>query len=198
MVDPKIVSFYTPDYKPYAEALQASAKTFGLTVHAGLLGSFDSWHAVVMYKPRFILQMLESLERFDESQGVLWVDADACFRAKPDFQILTECDFAATQFRWSLGHPWEMLTGTLFFRNTPRVKDFIQMWSSLTEQNWKHHDTPEQMGLKEAWELNKKEQLPLRYLDLPVTWTWILPEFDNLYSGVPFIVHLQASRTMRK
>lgn len=188
---PKIVTFYTPGrYAEHAADLQKSAAEFGLEVDAKEV-LFDDWTSCVSYKPSFLLYQLQALA---DGEGVLWLDADSRVRKAPDWGLLSTADFACCLFRWSPHHTLEMLTGTLFLRRTPAMLDFVKRWMEETPK-WKHTDTPEQNSLTEVWKLYKNS---VRFVDLPKSWTFIEPEFQNLFvDTVPTFSHLQASRERR-
>ena len=193
----KVVSFFSPEYKLDAHDLAQSCHQFHIDYDIKAVPLFESWHAGVSAKPQFILEQLENIP---DGSGLLWVDADAKFVREPDFSIFNAVDFAACLFQWSPHHPVEMLTGTLMARNTPRVRDFVKRWM-LATPTWRkmNLDTPEQLSLKETYELQKDKPNALRYLNLPVEWVWILPEFDEMYRGKAAVIrHYQASRRVRK
>lgn len=189
----RLISFYTPGaYELHAQQLQESAKAVGLEVHARKIEGLSGWHHAVCSKPIFILQELSSCTE----DGILWVDADARFRVRPDTSILEGIDFASCLFQRNKNTPVEMLTGTLYFRNTPEVLHFVERWC-INTRKWKQasQDTPEQHSLRETFQAYKDK---VRFLDLPKEWVYIEPDFEKLYPDVtPIISHLQASRTLR-
>ena len=193
----KVVSYYSPEYLPYSYQLRESCHQFQVEWDVEAVPSFANWQDGVAYKPQFILEKLQSIP---DGSGLLWVDADAKFVREPDFSIFNAVDLAVCQFQWSKNHPIEFLTGTLMLRSTPRVKDFVKRWM-LATPTWRkaNLDTPEQLSLKETYELQKDHPNALRYLNLPVEWVWIEPEFNELYKGkCKIISHYQASRRVRK
>lgn len=186
------VTFYTPGpYADHALALKQSANALGEDVELFRIEGLTSWHHAVCSKPLFILQQLQACQE----DGVLWLDADARFRAKPDFSILENIDVAACLFQRNKNAPEEVLTGTLYFANNAHVKSFVEQWC-INTRKWRsaNQDTPEQHSLKET--LNSDETI--RFLDLPKSWVYIEPDFQELYPDLtPVISHLQASRTLR-
>ena len=189
----RVVSFYTRGpYALEAQALVESGKAHGVAVEAFERGPFPSWREAVCHKPRFIREQYEATT--EDYDGLLWMDADARFMATPPWGILDGIDYAITLFRWSASHPQETLTGTLYFRKTNAALMLLQDWERETERWAKEKDTPEQKALAQV----HARQRGLAFLDLPLTWTWILPEFDVRYPGEkPFIVHMQASRRFK-
>lgn len=192
-----VTSFYSPDYVTDAMELSRSCKRFGIESRILAVGNFDSWQDGVSHKPQHILEVLQTLH---DGSGLLWVDADARFLREPDWSIFNAIDFSACLFQWSPHHAIEMLTGTLFFWKTPRVIDFVKRWM-LATPTWRkaNLDTPEQLSLKETYELQKDHPNALRFLDLPKDWVYIQPDFRDLYPGmIPTIEHLQRSRTIKR
>jgi len=187
-----ITSFFTPNYRDQYDALHATATEFGLSVN-GVERRFDTWADAVSWKPFHILQQLYSI---GDGEGLLWTDADSRFRTIPDFRIFEAFDLAFAKFRWSKGHNWEYLSGTMFFRNTSTVRSMVEEWAASTEK-YRRTDTPEQNSLREVFDGVYKDKL--RWLNLPIQYVFIEPDFRTLYPGVaPVISHLQASRTNKK
>ena len=193
----RVVSFYSPDYVDCAMQLARSCDEFGIDREIDAVPIFPSWADGVSFKPQFIYQKLQSIP---DGSGMLWTDADSQFRSEPDWSIFNAIDFSACLFQWSPAHALEMLTGTVFFRKSPRVVDFVKRWM-LATPTWRkaNVDTPEQLSLKETWERQLKDKHPLRFLDLPKEWVYIQPDFQDLYPKmVPRIEHLQASRRLKR
>lgn len=196
----RVVAFYTNDaYAREARALHESLQAYALhyqTVHvAGLV----TWAEAVMYKPRFILTCLREMQ----ADAVFYTDADSEFRKKPDWSIFKDVDVSWSQFKRGMHHPVEHLTGSMFFRNTPEVRSFVEDWAQETSlPGYAARFTPEMDSLRVTWELKTATgpevwSKRLRYLDLPSAWVcWderkeIDPSID------PVIWHRQASRRHR-
>ena len=192
-----VTSFYSPDYVSDAMELARSCRRFNLESRILPMPMFDSWVDGVAHKPKFILDVLETIH---DGSGLLWTDADSKFFREPDLSIFNAIDFAASLFQWSPAHAVEMLTGTLFFRKTPRVVDFVKRWT-LATPTWRkaNLDTPEQLSLKATWEEDRTAKHPLRFLELPREWVFIEPDFKEMYPAmVPVVQHFQASRRVRR
>lgn len=196
MTPPLIFTFFTEGaYRRECEQLTQSAQALGLSVTAWSYNHLRSWHDAVCWKPQAILMALEGLPRFSD-QGLLWVDADARFRAVPDWSLLSGAEFGGHHFRWSPGHAEELLTGVMYFGNSTRTADFVRRWIVATEE-WRKRDkdTPEQKALMQVWGEECAGQNPLKFIELPSEWLWIEPEFATMYPDKqPVIAHTQASR----
>lgn len=189
-----IMSYFTDGsiYEHEAARLKASLEEFDIckyVVHRA--PACDTWGEAVRYKPAFIQEMLALFRHCD---GVLYVDTDAAFLREPDFSVFEDCHFAAHHFKRSPHAQEEILTGTLYFANTPTVKEMIDDWIVETVR-WKHSMTPEQDSLREIlprWQ----DQIIAKRLD--PEWCWIYDDFPAVYGQrMPIIEHYQASRKVR-
>ena len=189
MNEPLVVSFWTPSYGPYGDKLEESLKRFGIRHSVLEMDSeMSGWSEAVSYKPKFILSCLEK----NPCQDILWVDADAEFKSKPDWSMIDGCDVAWHKFKRSRNHEAEDLTGTMFFKNTDAVKALVTSWHAVTPVFQKTF-TPEQDSLKVCF-----QHSTLAHKDMPAEWVWIYDDFPTIYgSREPVIVHYQASRVMR-
>jgi len=190
------VAFYTEDgdgYEKEAERLIESFTSHNIEYAISKIKPMD-WQDAVCWKPEFILG---SLEHFESIDGILYVDADAEFMNQPDFRIFKDCHVAFHEFKRSPHHPTEILTGTLYFANTPLVKEFLEEWATET-QKWRNTDTPEQCAWRAIWDGWEKRLLKK---DLPPEWVWIYDDFPRRYGNRNpdeiVVKHYQASRRLR-
>lgn len=196
----RVVAFYTNDaYAREIRTLHESLQAHALHYETRHVAGFTTWSEAVIYKPRFILTCLREMQ----ADGVFYTDADSEFRKKPDWLIFKDVDVSWGKFKRSVAHPLEHLTGSMFFRNTPDVRSFVEDWAQETRlPEYAKHFTPEMDSLRVAWELKGQSGQPLwcqrlRYLELPPAWVcWderkeIDPSID------PVIWHRQASRRYR-
>ena len=185
----KAIAFCTPGpYEQEAARLRGSAMDCGVDLHVQLI-SACTWTEAVMSKPAFILQMMDLFK----DRPILYVDADAVFRSIPPAQEAA-IDFACHWFRRSPGHPIEMLTGTLWFKNTPLVREFVALWAETT-RGYAWSSTPEQESLAEAF---RKYKDRLIYRDFGPEMVFIFDDFKQIYpKAIPIIEHFQASRRLR-
>lgn len=206
----KVVSFHTnAAYEAEARKLRASLEELMIPHAIGSWGSPEwSWKEAVLNKPRFILEAMALISGMD----LLWVDADSIFRRVPDWSLLQATDVAAHRLCRGGVHAPEWLTGTMFFRNSPEVRVFVEEWASAAS-NWRHSDTPEQDAFRVLVEgehlrgpghrgmavpLPRWRWQGVRILELPPDWCWIFDEMPRLVPhGTPTIEHFQASRRLR-
>ena len=187
----KTVAYYTDNYEEEVIKLASSCQKFGIDADYVSVGGGYTWMQAVKMKPAFIMTMLNSLGNYD---GILYVDADAVFRAAPDWELFSTCHFAAHKFKRSRHHNVEMLTGTLYFANVPIIRDFVKRWDILTAAC--ETSTPEQDTLKIAFDYFHED---LSYWDFGPEYVFIHDDFKEIYPGVkPVIEHFQASRRLRR
>jgi len=186
------VAYYTNDaYKREADKLGASLSELciGFAIYAVYELAARGWKAAVMHKPRFILECLQQWEDYD----ILYTDADSIFRCIPDWRRFNTADLAGHLFTRSRHHGPELLTGTLFFKNNPRVHDFVRRWVEITT-NFQSSPTPEQESLAHL----VKHSPEIKFKDFGPEMVWIFDDFRAIYpQGRPIIEHFQASRRLR-
>ena len=189
-----VVGYYTTDgYAAEAEALAATCREFGLECALQEFSPFESWNHAVAHKPAFLCSIFDT---WPEMDGFLYVDADARFRQKPDFDFLQGVDFAAHEWKRTVHHEIEILTGTVWLLNSPTVRDFVADWAQATPA-FRHMDCPEQQSLRAVlpqWKDRMKTAL------LGPEWCWIEPDFEAHYPqhGPIVIAQTQASRRLRE
>ena len=195
-----IITFYTPEYEEQAMELVETCKQFDLKIKTYFKPSRGSWVHNCTMKAEVIEQALDECQN-----GVLWVDADARFRNKPNlFDNLNNYDFGCywipnvwnqprnTHLKpWSLGNE-ALAGGTLYFNNTSISKELISAWKKESQANptrW------EQQSLQKVWE--EFDNKGLRTYNFPQSYCKV---FDCKWFEVeqPVIVeHMQASRILK-
>ncbi len=182
----KVVAFYTNDF------YEAKARELAMSLGKHWTGPYEitklqgpkTWNEAVQAKPRFILDSLVS----SSCEGILYTDADSCLLCKAPEEILTG-DICYVPFKRDPHNPEEVLTGTLYFKNTMAVKAFVLEWIDATEK-YKGLDTPEQLSLKEVL-----EHTTLNVQKLPPEWCFIFDDMREMYPDAKAIFeHYQASR----
>ena len=186
-----VVAYYTEGtlYEREAQRLRASCHKFQVPVHIVAVPNLGSWNQNTSYKPEFLLNMLDMFKR----SNVIYVDADAEFRAFPElFWTLPErmktdvavYVFDRSEYKKSVGGT-EVLSGTIFFKNTFGAREILTRWKRRTQENLNEWD-------QKSLEIVLKGQFDL----LPGEYCKI---FDRMaHVTKPVIVHHQASRKVRK
>jgi hypothetical protein len=175
---PIVVFLLKPKYAVEARAMDRSARDFGLHTDVREVPDLGDWTLNCGMKPTFIRdRMLDH-----EGRPVIWLDADARVRKKPNLFYGQTCDFAA---HWRDGA--ELLSGTMYFGPTPLAWKLVTTWCD------------EQRKTPGVWDQKVLQNVipSIAGLDvkrLPSTYTRI---FDNDTMGEPIIEHLQASRRLK-
>lgn len=186
-----VTAYYTKNtiYEEYAENFILSLKKFGLFYEITPIDDFKDWYKATQYKPVFLKHMLEK----HHSHSIVYVDIDAIFCRYPHyFDKLDNApgvNIAVHILEHSKhrrkDHPPEMLSGTIFLKNTKEVKEIINNWIKVCNSDPMLWD---QRALERVLKSYKFHLLPEEYVVI----------FD--YMAVvkdPVIKHFQASRIAR-
>jgi hypothetical protein len=183
---PLFVSFYTPGlYAGKAARLLLSLRRLGLEYRIDEVEDLGSWDANTKYKAEFILAMLEA----HPGRNIVWVDADAVVRAYPALFYEMQGD-VGVHYR----NGKELLSGTMFFRNVPRVQALVKSWikeNAKTPQEWEQRTL--QRVLTKPWRFGRPR---VKVWDLPPTYCQIYDLMAD--AGEPVIEHFQASREAKR
>ena len=181
-------SFYTPDYAEVVKPLIESLERLKLPHEVLPIEDQGGFHANVRHKPRFILQQMEE---HTDKKYICWIDADAVVMRFPAAFYRLYADLAA---HWRDGV--DLLSGTMLWRNTPRVREFIGDWAETCENGLNSHLTcPEQQILQDM-----VPKTNLQVFNLPTEYCKIFDrvELNDLARTIdPIIIQNQASRTTR-
>ncbi|MBS0652912.1 MAG: hypothetical protein JSR39_05205 [Verrucomicrobia bacterium] len=195
---PIVISFYTKDtfYQLEVQNLIASCEKFGITSHIEPIASFGSWEVNCAYKPFFIHRKLQELK-----QPVLWVDADAVFKKKPEELPVFAKDFAVRiNSDIPIDHPSRIISGTIYANYTPGADALLRLWAKLCQEEinrlGRKEEFWDQISLRDA--LYSKDN-PAEFDTMPLTYTKIADHRgDLLLTEDPVIEHYQASRRYKK
>jgi len=140
----------------------------------------NSWRNNTGMKPSFILNCMDRFHKWN----IIYVDIDAKIRAYPVWFDTVVEDFAAnTQARK------ELLSGTLYFANNPRVRAIVVKWVEKQERLMHVFDQKNLENVIKDDETITVAELPPAYVQI----------FDLMaHHGEPVIEHFQASRRFRK
>ena len=186
-----IVAYYTKDtiYEDHARHLESSLSRYDVPYYIQEVPNLGTWLKNTSYKPTFLLSMLTKFPQ----QNIVYVDVDAEFLQYPVlFETLPELmtyDVAAYIFDRSCYNKsvkgFELLSGTLFFKNTEESKNIIERWEQRSQQNpneWDQKSLEHVLG-------ESHDLLPGAYCKI----------FDRMETVIePVIVHYQASREIRR
>lgn len=186
---PIIVSFYTPEYKIYADKMRQSAQKFGFETDIIAIEKKGNWLKTIYSRANFVKSMLEKHKR-----DVVWCDSDACFLQYPELFNNFTAEFGAhfldTKKLYGGGYPRdvELLGGTMYFKYCKNTLRLVDNWILDNEKfpdmhlsQWVLQETVKNWGGK--------------ILELPPTYCQI---FDSMASlGEPVIEHYVKSRSFR-
>lgn len=190
---PLVISFYTlqTPYELEVKKLKNSCEKYGIEAEIVGVESTGSWEKNCALKPLFILEKLRQLGR-----PVLWVDADAVFKQRPDFNEFEGCDLSVRMNEFlPKEHASRISSGTIFVRNNAAGITILEEWCQETEKVLQHKERTlefwDQMTLRDV--LNRNASL--RFFPLPLKYAKIF-DFDDLFISEKEVVieHFQASR----
>lgn len=188
-----IVAYYTGHriYHESAKKLIGSLNALGLNNYIiKEVKDLGSWQSNTQFKPGFLRHMLDECH----PKSLVYVDVDAIFERYPALfddldKWMPEVNIAAhvldhSKFRRKTCAP-ELLSGTLYIKNTFESKQIIEEWIDKCSENPGMWD---QVALAQVLSNHKFYLLPERYCCI----------FDYMAS-VPdkVIVHYQASRVAK-
>lgn len=185
-----VCAYFTPGYKKHIKRLRESLVKFDVPHDITRIEDKGDWYANMQYKPAFIKQMLEK----HHPNSVIYVDADAIFLkypklfdkldAKPKVNIAVHV-LDHSKYRRS-NHPPEMLSGTIFLRNSEEVGIIINSWVKEIHKDPRLWD---QVAFSRVLREYKYHVLPAEYTTI----------FDYMKDVKdPVIKHFQASRDVRR
>jgi len=144
-----------------------------------------SWKKNTQYKPTFIKDMLIKYPDY----SIVYTDIDSVFKAYPIlFENISE-DIAAhvfnrAEYSSSSKQTNELLSGTLYFKNSPESIRILDLWIAECA---KHPASWDQKALQKV--ISKFYKLPPQYCCI----------FDTMCTVKnPVVIHYQASRELRR
>ena len=186
-----VCAYYTENtiYKKHAKKLIESMHQFNLPYDVFGVPNKGSWYANMQYKPVFLSQMLEK-----HPYSIVYVDVDAIFCRYPEYfnklDAIPEVNIGVHILDHSRykrkTRPPELLSGTIFLKNTTTTKQIVEEWIRECRKNPHLWD---QRALASVLERYKYHLLPEEYTVI----------FDYMSSVKnPVIKHFQASRQNRR
>jgi len=187
-----VVGYYTRNtvYEKHARNLVDSLRRFNIPYDVEAVDDLGGWYKNTQYKPTFLKRMLEK----HHPHSVVYVDVDATFCRYPDYFDKLDSTLGVNIAVHILdhskymrkNHPPEMLSGTIFLKNTQELCIIIYNWVEECNKNPMLWD---QVALSRVLRNHKFHLLPEEYCVI----------FDYM-SNVknPVIKHFQASRGERR
>lgn len=205
MSKPIFISFYTKS-TIYEDVLNKyllpSLKKLELEYHIYDIETLGDWKSNAIQKP---IILMKSLTEFLD-KDIIWIDVDSEILQDPSllFNIPEEYDIALHYLNWKTHYgregddgKFELLDGTVFWRNTKRVKNFIKALIELSTNVGKDHQKQMAYMLE-----NGKPELKLNVFPLPRTYSYISSQPNGNKPVIeienPVIVHHQMSRVAKR
>lgn len=188
---PRFVTFFTTgsEYEQEAVELRKTTDAHGIHLHVREFPSQGSWALNTQLKAQLIEQCL-----FDSPEPLVYVDSDARVLQRPVlFTTLADSCDIAVHYRPDkrFAHGRELLSGTMYFSNTPRSQALVAAWRA---RNLEQPGNMDQRTLQQV--IDERLVDGLRVYELPPTYTKIFDIMRNVGPGV--IEHYQASRRLRR
>ena len=187
----KVISYYTPEYKPVVQTLLNSLEKFSIPNFIQPVNSKGSWVENCAFKPTFILNTLLNLK-----EPLLWVDADGYFVREIDHTFTGDLSIHVNELPED--HPSKVISSTVYVNYTKEAVNFLKLW--IVECETTENKEWDQVCLRDTYLKNKQgndskqanvTKLPNRYLKI---YDKELKEED----GEPVIIQTQASRLYQK
>ncbi len=194
---PLYVSYYSAGtgYEFEIQRLHDSLHRWGLEHEFVAIEDKGTWRKNIHERIRVLRGLLDRFQR-----NIVYIDADGAVIHYPELLDGIEEDFAAVWLDrekyfprfWKKGFygeqpagKWEILGGTMFFRNNDRARAMLDAWEKL--------DAPMDTHLSQVHLFNAIKSVPeIRVLKMPDGYCQI---FDIMAkAGEPVIEHYQASR----
>jgi hypothetical protein len=197
-----IGSFYTKN-TPYEaifnQFLKPSCDKFSLPVVNIAIDSLGDWHRNVAEKPGCIIQLLKTF--VSEYSSLVFLDADSSIEKYPSLfeEIPNEYDIGFHTLNWNIWYGYktnppktEVLSGTIFLRNRPKVLELCQEWYETAKTT-------------KVWEQQVLQQIlpkyDLKIYPLPIEYCFMKTRPHNkppLVQTEPVILHHQLSRELKR
>lgn len=188
-----VVSYFTENspYPECADRLVHSLHTLNLPHDVVAVRDLGNWYRNTQFKAKFLQQQLQK----HYPKSLVCVDADAVFLKYPEyFDYLEDWKSGPDIAVHVLDHSKygrrdrlpELLSGTIFLRNTPKASIILEKWIAECQKNSTLWD---QRALASVLKEFQFHRLPDEYCVI----------FDYMSSVQdPVIKHFQASREVRK
>lgn len=195
---PVIISFYTVDtpYQIEVQNLIASCAKYRLQTAIEGYPSFGTWELNCAFKPFFILQKMQQLQK-----PLLWVDADGVFLQKPTWQDAFQADLSVRMHDdLPTDHPSKVISSTIFVANTKKAEQLIRYWALETKRLLLDPERKEefwdQIALRNVLLASAKTA---KIAPLPFSYAKIFDHPGDMKSIPEAVIeHYQASRRFKK
>ena len=137
-----VTGWFTPDYRPLAEAFAANLSERGAPYHLFAKPALDAWNT--LRKPTVVL---EAMDRYPD-QTIILADVDCVIRGDiaPAAQIRGDVGVTVIARNTRKGRRWshsllvELSSRVVIFRPTDGARAFAQAWADEIERSTIRHD----------------------------------------------------------
>ena len=139
---PLIISYHTPFevYASCAKGLIESLDRLGLRHDVRCLESEGDWYQNCCQKATFVREMMDK----HPGEDLIWMDADTVVGVYPELLENIEAEVACPLWRKQ-----KVMACLIYFKNTEKVKRFVDCWIEKTYDN-AYHYVCDQYGLSQA------------------------------------------------
>lgn len=204
-----IGTFYTSNtpyekvFNDYAlKSLMRMKQEFNIDWRVSVQENRGSWRLNVAQKAKAILEMLLTLKESNDTRNLVFIDADTTIAEYPGLFNEITADIAYHSLDWTTWYNRpqdtikELLTGTMFFKNTEEIRDLCAYWyeCSVLIDNW------EQKVLQELLESPHRSHIVKAELPLEYCYIETMPDGKPPFVKVdkPVIIHHQMSRKLKR
>ena len=186
----KVISYFTKNtpYEQEADNLRESLVKFNIPHKIYAEDNLGNWTKNTQLKAKVIHRALNEFE-----DDILWIDSDAIVYGELDFFQNLNCDLSVYHLI-SRYNPFELLSGTLFYKNNSKVKQIVQEWINLNDNNneW------DQRNLQAIIEKpENKNNIIIEKLPLPYIVINNYQKHQGRLKSPAIIKHFQASRRIK-
>jgi len=189
---PLVVGFYTKDtpYEHEFQTLKLSLEEHGYEHDYLPVENLGSWQKNTQYKAIVIKSMLEK----HVGNPILYIDVDAIMLHPPVILDDVDCDIAAVHY----ARNQELLSGTVYFANTPVCMQVVDRWIAL------HIQYPDKLpDRRPAWDqrtlaLAITDIKACHFVELPQEYTFITELTAKHAKGLnPVILHTRGAKRFK-
>lgn len=198
-----VIATFVSEGTPYEDIINKyllkSCQKLGLPLQIAHSVNCNNWYRNVAEKPLIIRNILSTM---DDDTCLVFLDADCTIEKYPILfeKIPEEYDIAFHMLDWNVWYGYkqpkpvtELLTGTMFFRNRPLVKQLCMEWYETAK-------------ITNVWEQKILEKIIKKYKDLriyqlPLEYIYMNKRprgQEPLVKLDPVIIHYQKSRELKK
>jgi len=151
------------------------------------ISNLGNWRKNVFHKPKLIKMMMKK----HPDLNIVFTDADSQFHSYPELFKKINADFACHFRNWH-AKQGELLSGTLFVKNSNKMMKIIDEWIETDKHN--HNVNQPQRNLERVIRKNSHK---ISIYRLPIEYCCIFDD-ENRRKIRPVIEHFQASRRFRR